>query len=286
MFKVTRERRLDNLNDEYVDTLITELEAGKSKIPPHLHRYIDHFIEDLQFLKKKWLSYGSSPISTALKEAWGSIIINRFDFLLRDLPAPEDKQALFQAYGEEAQKANRIFADTYCNFLNIYYSQKTCTASFAQHEHVNKNNFIYKGCDLLDVADDLRASPTKVDEIPVRICRFQYKGNSIWMALNNRGLAAINLARLHPLRLLIDEPTTNESNRFSETNEALTLPVKGDKYIYDFFKNINNTNVQAPYHSITGMKNRVPIFTVAHFIKETWRLHENNLKQNGMRYSI
>ncbi|MDO8953541.1 MAG: hypothetical protein Q7V63_01675 [Gammaproteobacteria bacterium] len=265
-----------------VHNLIATLAARKDRIPKSLHHYIDHFIQDLQFLAYK---FNSISMSKSLLEGWASVIYGRFNFFFTSLPINE-AEVMYSVY-ESAQDDALKFLSSHLSkgFVNIYYSQKKCTATFAESQSVDKTDFPFMGKSLIEVATDLNANPWMIDLIVVRVAYVHFTNQSLWVALNNRGLAMINLAGMHPLRLRPDVPTVDEFNRLKEVLEPLNL-ASGDAIeadTFSHFNEINQYNLQAPFMAITGLYCGASMFTVLHYTRERGSyLKENNLSANSI----
>lgn len=236
------EKRLIQFNVEHVTRLIAFLLEEKQEAETfmdefnikdgkeQLDRFIDHFVDDLNFLLKIWtekFSDHAKPMPADLQAAWATVIYDRFYFLKVQLPNIQDRLFFSKAYSKSYQYALTFT----CYFLEItkplYFSQNVCANHFAAHTSVDKKDFLYAGAKLTEVAEILRRDPTKIDEIPVRVTRLHFSNLSQWVALNNRGFTAINMANCSPLRILPDQASTKEIERFAELgnqpSESITI---------------------------------------------------------------
>jgi hypothetical protein len=259
------------IND--LDEFIKHLLDSKNKIPdshPHLKVMIGHFADDVSILYDKLTSTG--VIRANLIAVWATMIETRLRFSICELSSGEDKKIMEGLLKKFYCNGNFPLASkSESQIPLIYYSQKVCAPNFAEHQSNNKRDFPYCREYIPDVAKKLQDNPDCIDNICIRVTFMHFKNESAWVALNNRGLAAINLAGLTPLRYLPDEPTTEELNRLRELYGYDKTP-KPDKSspqyaAFIFFNNISKTEVHAPFKAITGV-DRVqgkPMFTVSYY---------------------
>jgi len=209
-------------------------------------------------------------------EGWAAMLFTRVSWI-NDL-YPKDSELLTKAY--DAYKSASLCLVDFHEKFDVYYSQRICGSHFAEHRSNDKQNFPYCGLPIVNVAREIESDPTVSDEIVVRVAYVHHGSASYWFALNNRGLAVLNLARVRPIRLLPVIPTQDELNRLSELTEPRNLPRIEDKTMHCFFGGLNKSQT-TPYKMITAEENDVPVFSVMHYrcdIKA--HLQEQNVRDN------
>jgi hypothetical protein len=273
----SREKRFTR--DE-IHGLIRDLTDGKASLSPHLHKLIDHFIDDLDFFlykdeinpstHERVARFDPTKMKVELLEIWLRMIEERFEFFFYQLPNPTDREQMKKTYNT-LEKKMLVLTGRYTShpLYEVFFSQKTCTANFAEHTSISKKDFPFTGRPLLEAAAALSTDPLLVDEVVVRIAHVHTAHQSQWVALNNRGLAVCNLAQVRPLRWRPDVLTADELKRLSEEPGSLNLAYYpgADATSFVFLDNIDKKNARAPFASITGINNGEKIFSVYHYVR-------------------
>jgi hypothetical protein len=125
--------------------------------------------------------------------------------------------------------------------------------------------FQFNGYKLLDVVAILNADPSLRDEIAVYITTYHKEHMTYFVALNNRGLATLCLAKLKPIRILPAIATVDELARLTEIVPSLPLPISSANCAQENKVLFNQLNLQTtgPYLTITGNNEiQQPVFTV------------------------
>jgi len=270
---------MKGLTVEFLDALISKLEKTAAELSEnslYLKKVFCHFMSDIAVLKEKLIASCCShkKIKPSLLAAWATMISERFEFLWSRL---SEENKAYQKLMQADRFANKVLKNLCGEQLPaIYYSQKVCVATFAIHDTKQKGDFPYNGRSIMSVAEFLQHNPDKIDDFKVRITHLHFKDQSLWIALNNRSMAAINMAGLKPLRYLPDEPTEAELKRLQENVHKIYSTFKSSnanatKKTFNFFKQIDNEEELAPFSTITGMDGTKPMFTVQHY-----QLHRDN----------
>ncbi|MDI1351696.1 MAG: hypothetical protein PSV35_02840 [bacterium] len=230
-----------------VDKLIN---SNKYNLSPEDERHIQLYKHDINIFLG-FLSDSSLPINQSFIESWSTAIWIRMDFYNT---VSDQLKDFFMGFIND--KIYKEFLSKYYDtpFNHIYFSQYRCNATFAQHQSVNKELFIYTGKNVLDISETLRKTPSLADEISISIAKIHMGNTSHWVTFNNRGYSTLSLAGIKPVRIIPLFPSTAELKRLKENDS---------RHSNNFFKYKDATCISStPIKSIQLEKEQLLLETV------------------------
>jgi len=279
-----------------IDTLIARIQPLFND-DTVMKRYVSLFIQDLTLFRNMLEAKELNAHATCEPyNQWMQTLDNFRGFLTGDSPYYRRQHKTnskdFQEFCKHCKLLNSALSHGDYNDRpnRIYYSQKVCQAQFKDTASEATSQFPFLGNYVPDAAEKLSQHPDLLIELTVRVYYAHIQYQSIFLALNNRGLATICLAKMMPLRVLPVTPSSEERKRIEKVILPLDMPSELPKAISHgtarFFREMNQSNQRAPFEVITGVgKEGRPMFSVVYYaLGSDGELRQKGVTEHAIRF--